>query len=258
MELLKLFNLNQNEGGAIVMETEVITVKNVSQEVSLSDKTTVTILKEINLQAYAHEFLSIVGPSGSGKSTLLKCMSGLLQPTTGIVKINAVNLYQLSPSKMAKMRRHEIGFIFQSYNLVPALPVMENIVLPLRLARQKINKPAIIALLKQMNFMASPNSFVTSLSGGEKQKVAIARVLITNAKIIFADEPTGAVDSVSKEIIFKLLRQLADNGACVVMVTHDVELAARTDRTITLKDGAIKQIFTKPSPQILLNAIEEG
>ncbi|MHC9536935.1 ABC transporter ATP-binding protein [Dellaglioa sp. BT-FLS60] len=240
------------------MSKEVISINHISKEVSLSDNTKITILKDINLHAYSNEFLSIVGPSGSGKSTLLKCMSGLLQPTEGYVEINATDPYKLSPSQMAKMRRQEIGFIFQSYNLIPALPVMENIVLPLRLGRKKINRNEITDLLKKMNFLASPDSFVTSLSGGEKQKVAIARVLVTNAKIIFADEPTGAVDSVSKEIIFKLLRELADNGACVVMVTHDIEMAARTDRTITLKDGMVKQIFTKPNAQTLLTAIEEG
>lgn len=109
-----------------------------------------------------------------------------------------------------------------------------------------------------MKFTPDLKSFVANLSGGEQQKVAIARVLMTQTKIIFADEPTGAVDSASKEVIFQLLRDLADAGACVVMVTHDIELAARTDRTITLKDGAIKKMFNQPHAQDLLLAIEEG
>ncbi len=156
------------------------------------------------------------------------------------------------------MRRHEIGFIFQSYNLVPALPVFENIVLPLRLSGQKIDRQAVVQLMDKMNFAADLNSFVANLSGGEKQKVAIARVLLTKAKIIFADEPTGAVDSASKEIIFNLLRSLVDQGACVIMVTHDIELATKTDRTLTLKDGKIEQIFTKPKVEDLLASIEKG
>ena len=240
------------------MKKEVISVDNITKEVALSTNKTIKILNNVSLAAYANEFLSIVGPSGSGKSTLLKSMSGLMQPTAGKVTINATDPYRLRPSQTAKMRRHEIGFIFQSYNLVPALPVFENIVLPLRLSGQKIDRQAVVQLMDKMNFAADLNSFVANLSGGEKQKVAIARVLLTKAKIIFADEPTGAVDSASKEIIFNLLRSLVDQGACVIMVTHDIELATKTDRTLTLKDGKIEQIFTKPKVEDLLASIEKG
>lgn len=240
------------------MKKKVISVDNITKEVALSTNKTIKILNNVSLAAYANEFLSIVGPSGSGKSTLLKSMSGLMQPTTGKVTINAIDPYRLRPSQTAKMRRHEIGFIFQSYNLVPALPVFENIVLPLRLSGQKIDRQAVVQLMDKMNFAADLNSFVANLSGGEKQKVAIARVLLTKAKIIFADEPTGAVDSASKEIIFNLLRSLVDQGACVIMVTHDIELATKTDRTLTLKDGKIEQIFTKPKVENLLASIEKG
>ncbi|MBA1434840.1 ABC transporter ATP-binding protein [Bombilactobacillus bombi] len=238
------------------MKSKIIIVNNVTQKFSLGAKKVTQVLKGISLSASTQEFLSIVGPSGSGKSTLLNCMSGLTQPTSGQVLINGVNPYHLRPSRLAQMRRQEIGFIFQSYNLIPALPVFENIVLPLRLAGKKIKRRVVRQLLDQMNFAADLNSFVTNLSGGEKQKVAIARVLLTQAKIIFADEPTGAVDSVSKEIIFQLLRKLADDGACVVMVTHDIDLATRTDRTITLKDGIIQQDLKKPTAQQLLTAME--
>lgn len=238
------------------MHTKAVVVNKIHQAFALGNKT-IPILKGISLSAQSQEFLSIVGPSGSGKSTLLNCMSGLTQPTAGQVLINNVNPYQLSPSKLAQMRRQEIGFIFQSYNLVPALPVFENIVLPLRLSGEKIQRKTVQNLLEKMNFAADLNSFVTNLSGGEKQKVAIARVLLTHSKIIFADEPTGAVDSISKEIIFTLLRKLADDGACVVMVTHDIELAMRTDRTIILKDGLIQENLIKPTASQLLTTMEE-
>lgn len=240
------------------MKTEVITAQDISKEIALGHNQLISLFKDVSLATYAGEFLSIVGPSGSGKSTLLKTLSGLLPPTSGEIRINQIDPYQLRPSQVAKMRRSDIGFIFQSYNLVPALPVFENIVLPMRLSGQKIDRQVVADLLKDMRFKADMNSFVSSLSGGEQQKVAIARVLLTKAKIIFADEPTGAVDSVSREIIFKLLKDLANNGACVVMVTHDIELATKTDRTMVLKDGCIKQVFTRPDSQALLNAIEAG
>lgn len=233
-----------------------VAVAGVSKVFSLGGSKTVDILNNISFSASANEFLSIVGPSGSGKSTLLKCMSGLLKPTSGNITINSIDPYSLKPSRLAKMRRNEIGFIFQSYNLVPALPVFENIVLPLRLSRQSIDKSVVEEMLKKMNFNAALTSFVDTLSGGEQQKVAIARVLVTHPQIIFADEPTGAVDAESKQIIFKILRKLADEGACVIMVTHDVDLAAMTDKALVLKDGQIRQTLTGSSASEILAEIE--
>ncbi|MGQ2374089.1 ABC transporter ATP-binding protein [Companilactobacillus zhachilii] len=240
------------------MDDAIIEADSVSKSFSLGKNKSIDILKDISFTAYSNEFLSIVGPSGSGKSTLLKCVSGLLEPTTGLVKVNALNPYLLSPAKIAKMRRTEIGFIFQSYSLVPALPVLENIVLPLRLSGKKISNSKVEALLNSMNFSADLGSFVNTLSGGEQQKVAIARVLVTNAEIIFADEPTGAVDENSKELIFNTLRKLADNGACVVMVTHDIDLASKTDRALILKDGKLVKVLNKPDTTGLLEMIEKG
>lgn len=233
-----------------------VEVGSVSKNFSLGGSKTVDILDNISFSAKANEFLSIVGPSGSGKSTLLKCMSGLLKPTSGTIAINSVDPYSLKPSRLAKMRRSEIGFIFQSYNLVPALPVFENIILPLRLSRKSIDKSVVEEMLRKMNFNAELTSFVDTLSGGEQQKVAIARVLVTHPQIIFADEPTGAVDAESKQIIFNILRKLADEGACVIMVTHDVDLAAMTDKALVLKNGQIRQTLTGSSASEILAEIE--
>ncbi|MCF6166304.1 ABC exporter ATP-binding subunit [Furfurilactobacillus rossiae] len=233
-----------------------VEVGSVSKNFSLGGSKTVDILDNISFSAKANEFLSIVGPSGSGKSTLLKCMSGLLKPTSGTIAINSVDPYSLKPSHLAKMRRSEIGFIFQSYNLVPALPVFENISLPLRLSRKSIDKSVVEEMLRKMNFNAELTSFVDTLSGGEQQKVAIARVLVTHPQIIFADEPTGAVDAESKQIIFNILRKLADEGACVIMVTHDVDLAAMTDKALVLKNGQIRQTLTGSSASEILAEIE--
>jgi putative ABC transport system ATP-binding protein len=240
------------------MSQQVINVQNISKSVPIgTGKQSLKILHKVSLQASEGEFLSIVGPSGSGKSTLLHCMSGLSKPTEGAVSLLGVNPYKLRGSKTARFRREQIGFIFQSYNLVPALPAFDNIVLPLRLSGKKVNKAQVYDLLKEINFNANPNHFVSDLSGGEQQKVAIARVLMTNAKVIFADEPTGALDTVSSKIIFDLLRKLTTQGVCVVMVTHDIEMAAQTDKAITLRDGQLEAVIEHPTAQVLFEALNK-
>ncbi|MFD1125222.1 ABC transporter ATP-binding protein [Lentilactobacillus raoultii] len=240
------------------MAKQVINVQNVTKSVSIDgNKQTLEILHGISLTANAGEFLSIIGPSGSGKSTLLNAMSGLSKPTSGQVNILNIDPYQLKPAKAAIFRRTQIGFIFQSYNLVPALPAFDNIVLPLRLSHRKVNKSKIYKLLKELNFEANPNNFVSDLSGGEQQKIAIARVLVANSKVIFADEPTGALDTVSRKIIFNLLRKLTDQGVCVVMVTHDIEMASATDKAITLRDGRLEKVIEKPTADALFQALNE-
>lgn len=165
--------------------------------------------------------------------------------------------YQLRAGKAAEFRRNQVGFIFQNYNLIPALPAFDNIVLPLRLAHKKVDPQKVETLLKKLNFAANPNNFVSSLSGGEQQKVAIARVLVANSRIIFADEPTGALDSVSRQIIFGLLRHLTKQGICIVMVTHDIEMAAATDKAITLRDGRLEKVLNQPTAKALFQVLNE-
>ncbi len=191
-----------------------------------------------------------------GKSTLLKCLASLSEPTSGQVSINGVNPYGLHDTKLAKLRRQDISVIFQSYNLVPALPVLENIALPLRLSHKKVDKEAIRKLMRQLRFEASLDAFVSTLSGDKQQKVAIARTILSDSKVIFADEPTGALDSLSRQVIFDLLRQLANQGKCILMVTHDIELASQTDRSLILKDGVIHQELLKPTAQSLYQTLE--
>lgn len=240
------------------MSQQVINIQNVSKKVPIgTSKQSLEILHDISLQANAGEFLSIIGPSGSGKSTLLHCMSGLSKPTKGTVSLLGINPYRLRGSKTAAFRREQIGFIFQSYNLVPALPAFDNIVLPLRLSGKRIDRNRVYDLLKNINFNADPKQFVTDLSGGQQQKVAIARVLMSNAKIIFADEPTGALDTISSKIIFHLLKKLTTQGVCVVMVTHDIEMAAQTDKAITLRDGQLKAAIEDPTAPVLFKALNE-
>lgn len=241
-----------------MFEKEAILVENLSKDFELENGKKLQILKNITLKAHYGEFISILGVSGSGKSTLLKCISSLLKPTSGAVRINSIDPYQLKNSKLARLRREEISFIFQSYNLVPALPAIENVLLPLRLANKKIDHKEVKALLTQLKFGASLQSFVGNLSGGEQQKVAIARALLSDSNIIFADEPTGALDSKSRQIIFEILNQLSKQGKCIIMVTHDIELASHTDRALILKDGQIAKELTKPSAEALYRALETG
>ncbi|KEO45414.1 ABC transporter ATP-binding protein [Streptococcus salivarius] len=238
------------------MNTVAVEVKHLSKEFQIDKNKDISVLRDISFEANYGEFVSILGVSGSGKSTLLNCISSLSAPTEGVVKVNNCNPYQLKNSRLSKFRREDISFIFQSYNLLPALPVLENVALPLRLSHKKVCRDDIQTLLDKMNFRADLMSPVSSLSGGEKQKVAIARAILSKTRIIFADEPTGALDSTSRKIIFEMLADLAQEGRCVIMVTHDIELASQTDRALILKDGKIYQELFNPTAEALYKALE--
>lgn len=238
------------------MNTVAVEVKHLSKKFQIDKNKDILVLRDISFEANYGEFVSILGVSGSGKSTLLNCISSLSAPTEGIVKVNNCNPYQLKNSRLSKFRRDDISFIFQSYNLLPALPVLENVALPLRLSHKKVCRDDIKTLLDKMNFRADLMSSVSSLSGGEKQKVAIARAILSKTRIIFADEPTGALDSTSRKIIFEMLADLAQEGRCVIMVTHDIELASQTDRALILKDGKIYQELFNPTAEALYKALE--
>lgn len=238
------------------MNTVAVEVKHLSKKFQIDKNKDISVLRDISFEANYGEFVSILGVSGSGKSTLLNCISSLSAPTEGVVKVNNCNPYQLKNSRLSKFRREDISFIFQSYNLLPALPVLENVALPLRLSHKKVCRDDIQTLLDKMNFRADLMSSVSSLSGGEKQKVAIARAILSKTRIIFADEPTGALDSTSRKIIFEMLADLAQEGRCVIMVTHDIELASQTDRALILKDGKIYQEMFTPTAEALYKALE--
>lgn len=238
------------------MNTVAVEVKHLSKKFQIDKNKDISVLRDISFEANYGEFVSILGVSGSGKSTLLNCISSLSAPTEGVVKVNNFNPYQLKNSRLSKFRREDISFIFQSYNLLPALPVLENVALPLRLSHKKVCRDDIQTLLDKMNFRADLMSSVSSLSGGEKQKVAIARAILSKTRIIFADEPTGALDSTSRKIIFEMLADLAQEGRCVIMVTHDIELASQTDRALILKDGKIYQELFNPTAEALYKALE--
>ena len=200
------------------------------------------VVKDVNLDVKKGEFVSIVGKSGSGKTTLLSLLSGLERPTSGRVSLNGRDITDSSENELALFRRDTAGFIFQSFHLIPTLSAWENVALPLfpvKIPKEKRRKRA-LELLRQMEMEHRADHRPATLSGGEKQRVAIARALINNPKIVFADEPTGNLDSATGESIMEILKVLhAENGLSLVMVTHDLDLAESSDRIIRMQDGEV-------------------
>jgi putative ABC transport system ATP-binding protein len=199
-------------------------------------------LKGIDLQIQAGEFVAVVGKSGSGKSTLINVFTGIDHPTDGEAIVAGTRLRDLSEGKMAQWRGRTMGIVFQFFQLLPALTVLENVLLPMDLCN--IYAPAerydkAMHVLEQVGLGGDAHKFPSAVSGGQQQRAAIARALANDPAIIVADEPTGNLDSRAAETIFSLFEASAAAGKTVVMVTHDDELAARAQRTVTLVDGLI-------------------
>lgn len=205
--------------------------------------TTTRVLKDVSLQVMQGEFVSIMGPSGSGKSTLLYILGGLEAPTSGSVRLFGTDISQLDDEKMSKIRRQNIGFVFQFYNLIPNLNVEENIMLPLLLDGKKIKdyKKQLDHILDVVGLSNRRRHTPRELSGGQQQRVAIARALITNPEILFVDEPTGNLDSNTGAEIMQLLSNInRENRQTIIMVTHSEEAANSSRRVITVRDGVIE------------------
>ena len=200
---------------------------------------TVRALRGIDLAVGRGEFLSVVGQSGSGKTTLLHILGCMDKPTSGGIRIDGQNAGNMTEEDLVKLRRLKIGFVFQHFYLIEGLSVYENIVLPLVFARKKKEKDEILTALALVGLEKRINHRPDQLSGGEIQRVAIARSLVNSPEIILADEPTGNLDSVNSEKIFEIFKSLHSKGITVVIVTHNNELASRTERIIRIKDGQI-------------------
>ena len=199
-------------------------------------------LKEVSFTAEEGEFVAILGPSGSGKSTLLNILGGLDKPTSGTVKMNGMELSNGNENKMADYRRKEIGFVFQSYNLIPTLNVKENILLPMLLDHRKPDEAYMEELLSLLGILEKKNDYVHQLSGGQQQRVAIARALANKPHIILADEPTGNLDSdTSRDVMNLLIASAKKYHQTVLMITHNAELATLADRTIRIESGRITE-----------------
>jgi putative ABC transport system ATP-binding protein len=200
----------------------------------------ITVLDAVSLAVARGEFLVIKGESGSGKSTLLTVLSGLDRPDFGRVLIEDTDITDLGEDALAPLRNSTFGFVFQSFHLVPSLTVRENVTFPAELRGDPGARAAAEALLSRVGLSERLSSFPHQLSGGEKQRCAICRALINNPRIIFADEPTGNLDSVNGAAVLELLLELhRERGTTLIMVTHSPEIALRADRVVTLKDGRI-------------------
>ena len=218
----------------------ILRVRNLSKTY-MQGKIPVHALSDVSFDVNRGEFLSIVGPSGSGKSTLLSMIGLLDKPTSGSVFIDGTEITKAKESEAPVIRREKIGFIFQHFNLMPTLTALENIDIAMRFARvsKSRRKERAIELLAQMGLTERMNHKPSELSGGEQQRVAIARAMANYPAIILADEPTGEVDTKTRDMIVDLLKELSEKGQTILVVTHDVAVSARTGRIITMRDGGI-------------------
>ena len=199
----------------------------------------VRALRGVDLSVDKEELLAITGPSGAGKTTLLHILGCLDQPTSGEVLIDGVDVSRLPEAELVKLRRDKIGFVFHQFYLIPGLSVFDNIALPLLFSKKPASPEKITRLAEMVGLEHRLEHVPSQLSGGEMQRTAIARGLVNEPEILLADEPTGNLDSDNSEKIFEILRSLRHNGLTIVMITHNLELATRADRTVHIKDGLV-------------------
>lgn len=218
----------------------------------------VRALDNVSVQFETGKFTAIMGPSGSGKSTLMHCMAGLDEMTKGSVTIGDVDIADLNDKELTRLRRDKIGFVFQSFNLVPTLTADENIRLPLLLGNNKGNEEWIQKVINTVHLQDRLSHRPSELSGGQQQRVAVARALASQPAIIFADEPTGNLDSTTGGEILSFMRKAVDDlGQTIVMVTHDPVSASYADRIVFLKDGKIAGELLKPTPETVLDYMKK-
>ena len=209
----------------------------------IQGKMTVPVLKDISLEVKKGEYLAIMGPSGSGKTTLMNIIGCLDRPTSGEFYLDGEDVLQLKDKELSDVRLNSIGFVFQSFHLLPRQSALENVALPLVYAgvgKKERNEMAYRALAR-VGLEDRVDFKPTQLSGGQKQRVAIARAMVNNPKILLADEPTGALDSKSGQQIMELFQSLNDDGVTVVMITHDAEIAQYAQRKVLIRDGEIRE-----------------
>ncbi|OQO89826.1 ABC transporter ATP-binding protein [Saccharomonospora piscinae] len=205
-------------------------------------------LTDVSFDLRRGAFVSVMGPSGSGKSTLLRCASGIDRPASGAVLLDGTDLTTVSEVELTELRRTRIGFVFQEYNLIPALTTEQNIALPRYLAGDRPSKDEVTTVLSWVSLGDLRARRPSELSGGQRQRAAIARALISEPDVVFADEPTGSLDSRSSDEVLRLLRWMADErGRSVVMVTHDPVAAAFSDRVLFLADGRLVDVLDRPT-----------
>jgi putative ABC transport system ATP-binding protein len=221
-------------------------------------ETTVRALDDVTVEFPAGRYTSIMGPSGSGKSTLMHCLAGLDSLTSGQVFIDSVDLGTLKDKQLTLLRRERVGFVFQAYNLVPTLTAEENILLPIGLAGEKPDQEWVSQVVKAVNLGDRLSHRPSELSGGQQQRVAVARALASRPAIIFADEPTGNLDSRASEEILEFLRRAVDElGQTIVMVTHEPMAAAYSEHVLFLADGRIVDEMAGPTADKVLDRMKQ-
>ncbi|MFG3493112.1 ABC transporter ATP-binding protein [Streptomyces sp. NPDC047972] len=238
----------------------VLQLKNLTR-VHGAGATEVHALRGIDLAVYPGELVAVMGPSGSGKSTLLTIAGGLDAPTSGQVIVEDTDITTASVKELAALRRRSIGYVFQDYNLIPALTAAENVALPRELDGTSSRKARVEALkaLEEMGLGRLADRFPDEMSGGQQQRVAIARALVGERRLVLADEPTGALDSETGESVLALLRSRCDAGAAGVLVTHEPRFAAWADRVVFLRDGAIvDQTVRSEADSLLTGQVAEA
>ncbi len=222
-----------------MLKMTILETRNLKKVYGTGD-TAVHALRQISLTVEKGEFAAIVGTSGSGKSTLLHMLGGLDRPTAGEVLVDGKSIFSLKDEELTIFRRRKIGFIFQSYNLVPVLNVYDNIVLPIQLDGNEPNEKYISLIIRALGIESKLHNLPNNLSGGQQQRVAIARALATKPAIILADEPTGNLDSRTSQDVMGLLKVTSQKlGQTIVMITHNEEIAQLADRIIRIEDGSI-------------------
>ena len=221
-----------------------------------SGRTTVQALAGVSVEMLAGTFTAIMGPSGSGKSTLMHCLAGLDSVTSGQVFLADQELSALNDRELTRVRRDRVGFVFQSFNLLPTYTARQNIALPLDLAGTKVDPAHLDAIVSSLGLSDRLDHRPSELSGGQQQRVAIARALITRPAVIFADEPTGALDTKNGHALLAYLRTATrELGQTIVMVTHDPMAAAYADRVLLLNDGLLVDGLDQPDPDAVLAAV---
>ncbi len=239
-------------------QTSTIAASTISaSKVYGSDDDAVYALRDVSVDFYEGQFTAIMGPSGSGKSTLMHCIAGLDELSSGSAIIDGIDLSTMKDKQLTELRREKIGFVFQSFNLVPTLTANENIRLPLMLGNEKGDEAWIQKVIDTVHLQDRLTHRPSELSGGQQQRVAVARALASRPRIIFADEPTGNLDSITGAEILTFMRKAVDElGQTIVMVTHDPVAAAYADRIIFLADGRVVNEMTEPTAARVLDLMK--
>ena len=235
----------------------IVSIEKVTRRYGQGD-TAVDALRGVSLEIERGKLTAVMGPSGSGKSTLMHILAGLDRPTDGRVVLDGVDITSMSDKKLTIFRRQKIGFVFQFFNLLPMLTAEENVVLPLDIAGEKVDREWLDELLVTVGIDKRRKHRPSELSGGQQQRVAIARGLVSNPAVLFADEPTGNLDSTTSKDVLRVLRNAVDDlGQTTVMVTHDAGAASMADRILFIADGRIVQDLKESTAREVLAAMQE-